>query len=309
MNRAAPLTPLLVIVLLIPPGIGVQAPREEELAPPYTPEEIERAFEVMEEYAVYDADKNITFDTVNAAADRGVTQRDIDVALDFAVHSNEIVNAARARGSGPDGPGTGGAELLREALQRLEGERFRNLFGGGGGWPAATADLAPPVRPGHPPVQAAFGAFGAAYGASEAAGAAAHGTGRSPTGSASACGGGMSDPHRWYEAGTHPPAGNGTFDGYRAAKAWAYANGYHMVSAYATENRFYDFARTDTTAPGGCDSGQFREQAIMTIDETGAKFRIQRDEPNPELAGYVWPRVWWGSYTYWWHETDGGTRS
>ena len=70
----------------------------------------------------------------------------------------------------------------------------------------------------------------------------------------------------------------------------------------------YDFARTDTTTSSGCNSGEFREQSVMTVKGTGAKFNMQHDEPNPELLNYVWPKLWWGTYVHWWHVTDGGTK-
>ena len=77
---------------------------------------------------------------------------------------------------------------------------------------------------------------------------------------------------------------------------------------YATDHYLDDFARFDTSAPGGCNTGQFREQAVLTAKSTESKFNRQYDEPNPELTTYIWPRLWWGAYTHWWHVTDGGTK-
>ena len=85
--------------------------------------------------------------------------------------------------------------------------------------------------------------------------------------------------------------------------------GYHLVSHYATNHYNYDFAKTDTSSPSGCNSGEFREQALMIVDNNGRVFNMQHDEPNPELLNYSWPKLWWGPYVHWWHVTDGGTIS
>lgn len=67
-------------------------------------------------------------------------------------------------------------------------------------------------------------------------------------------------------------------------------------------------ARTDTMAPGDCDSGQFGGQAVLTAKSAGARFIIRYDEPNPELASCVLPLPRRGSYTYRRHAA-GGTKS
>ena len=46
----------------------------------------------------------------------------------------------------------------------------------------------------------------------------------------------------------------------------------------------------------------------MKAKSTGTRFDTRHDEPNPELLSYAWPRLWWGSYAYWWHVTVGGTK-
>ena len=60
---------------------------------PYTLEEIEHSFSIMEEYVIYDENKNITFDLINATQNPHVTQRDIEIAQEFAMHNNELMNA------------------------------------------------------------------------------------------------------------------------------------------------------------------------------------------------------------------------
>ena len=268
------------------PGGVVQAP--------YSIEDIAHSFAVMENHVVYDRDKNIAFDTAGALRDPSVSQRDIDIALDFAAHSNSIVSAAMGPVAQANEAEGGNAELAR-AVRSLEEGRFRLLF----------ADDAGPVAVNGAPTGLAQQAMPLPlHGAQWAETHAPRRGGQNPL---TVCGGGgMSNPHPWGAPITYPPEAEPAFPSTRDGVSWARGQGYHRVPLYATYNFPLDYARVDTSAPGGCNSGQFREQAILASTNTGLRFYTQHDEPNPELLSYIWPRLWWGAYTHWWHATDGG---
>lgn len=262
---------------------------------PYSIEDIEHSFAVMEGHVLYDRDKNISFDIANALLDDSVSQTDIDIALDFAAHSNSIMNAAMGPVAQAN-EGEGGSAELARAVRSLEDGRFRLLFGKDAG-----------------PVTASGAAQGLAnlalpLSAHEEPGSNAQAARRGGGTSLAACGGGMSDPHPWHSPVPQPPRDQ-AFPSTVSAHSWALENRYHVVPAYATGHFPKDYARVDASAPGDCNSGQFREQAMMKAKSTGTRFDTQHDEPNPELLSYAWPRLWWGGYTYWWHVTDGGTKS
>lgn len=86
-------------------------------------------------------------------------------------------------------------------------------------------------------------------------------------------------------------------------------SGCHFAPPGATAHLLPGRARTDATAQGDYNSGQFRGQAALITKSTGTRFDAQDDEPNPELLGCVWFLLWWGSYTYRRHVVDGGTKS
>ena len=289
MTEKTRMLPAAAVAASLPPaavaGVSAQAGPGEGARAPYQLDDIEHPFAVMEDYVVYDRNKNIAFDTSRALGDDSVSRTDIDIALDFAAYSNSIMNAAVGPVALANEAEIGDTELER-AVRSLEEGRFRLLFGEDAG-PVTVNDaprgLAKPASPLY-----------------EAAGAGAHAPRRG--------GGGMSDPHTWRAALPWPPR-NRQFANVASAHSWATEDGYHIVPYYATGHFPKDYARIDTSAPGDCNSGPFREQAIMKAKSTGTRFDTQHDEPNPELLSYAWPRLWWGSYTYWWHVTDGGTKS
>ena len=84
------------------------------------------AFVVMGPFVIYDENKNIEFDpaTIN---DPKVTQRDIDVALDFAIHNNVIMNVTFGSVGKVNELGTSNTELER-TLKDLEYGKFKALF-------------------------------------------------------------------------------------------------------------------------------------------------------------------------------------
>ena len=287
------------IVSLLPAvavGAHAQAGPGGVVQAPYTIEDIAHSFAVMENHVVYDRDKNIAFDTAGALRDPSVSQRDVDIALDFAAHSNSIVNAAMGPVAQANEAEGGNAELAR-AVRSLEEGRFRLLF----------ADDAGPVAVNGAPQGLAQQAIPLPL--HEAQWAETHAPRRGGQNPLAVCGGGgMSDPHPWRHAIQYPSKSASAFPSAGSAHSWALTNGYHLVAPYATDHYGWDYARIDTSAPGNCNSGEFREQAVMKAKSTGTRFDTQHDEPNPELGNYIWPRLWWGAYTYWWHVTDGGTK-
>ena len=98
MKNAQYTIPLLALIMFMPSCMNNSYAQEtpcqlEKDITPYTLEEIEHSFDVMEKYVIYDENKNITFNITNAVADN-ISQNDIDIVLDFAVHSNDIMNTA-----------------------------------------------------------------------------------------------------------------------------------------------------------------------------------------------------------------------
>ena len=124
--------PLLALIMFMPASMSNSYTQEtlgqlEKDTTPYTFEEIEHSFDVMEEYVIYDENKNITFNITNAVADN-ISQNDIDIVLDFAVHSNDIMNTA----IGPTGKVdelSKDNDALRQAIQELQDDKFQALFG------------------------------------------------------------------------------------------------------------------------------------------------------------------------------------
>ena len=289
-----------VVASLLPAaaaGAYAQAGPGEAAQAPYSIEDIAHSFAVMEGHVVYDRDKNISFDMAGALQDGSVSRTDIDIALDFAAHSNSILNAAMGPVARANEAETGNEELAR-AVRSLEEGKFRLLFEDDSG-PVAASDA--------PQGLARLAMPLSSHGASDAVSQAPRRGGQN---SLTVCGGGgMSNPHPWREPVSDPPPEEPAHANAAEARDWAIDERYHLVLPYATHNYMYDYARVDTSAPGGCNSGPFREQAITGRGSTEIRFSTQHDEPNPELLSYVWPRLWWGSYTHWWHATDGGRLS
>ena len=275
-------------------GAYAQAGPGEAAQAPYSIEDIAHSFAVMEGHVVYDRDKNISFDMAGALRDGSVSRTDIDIALDFAAHSNSILNAAMGPVARANEADTGNAELAR-AVRSLEEGKFRLLFEGNEG-PVAASDA--------PQGLAGLAMPLSLHGASDATPQAPRRGGQD---SLTACGSrGMSNPHPWGKPVLNPSPNKPAHANAAIARSWAIGQTYHLVPLYATGNFLDDYARVDTSAPGGCHYGPFREQAIMITVSTGIRFSTQHDEPNPELLSCVWPRLWWGAYTHWWHATDGG---
>lgn len=244
---------------------------------PYALSDIAHAFKTMELYVTYDEDKTITFDTDAAGQDPDVSELDIAIALDFAVHSNDILDAA---GTGPVGQVNemteDRGEELAKALEELRDGKFSELFGSGDGTgPVGNvndATITPTSWTGTPDIHPT-----------------SHGDSSGP---APVCGGGF----------THPQINDGDVDGFPSkshAVLYLLTNGYHSVAPYATLHFTNDYAKVVNVY--GCNNGPFRDQGVIWADGSEYLIRMHASEPNPEVLAYWWPAYWWGAYVYDWH--------
>jgi len=111
------------------------------------------------------------------------------------------------------------------------------------------------------------------------------------------CGGTRDDPH---------PCPNR----YWATQSWSSkgevkdhlkSEGYHETAEYAAYDTDIDW--TKTVDAYGCGGGAFRNQALIRKQNGEWTYNTQGPEPNPEIHGYVWPSVDWGTYVEWWHSS------
>lgn len=287
MNRkTGMLLATIVTALLIPHGISIAHAQgiHSDVHMPYALGDIEHSFAAMEEYVVYSKNKSISFDTINAMRDSSVSELDIEIASEFAVHSNDIINATFGHLAQTNELEAGNLELKR-AVQELEGGKFSAMFGTGGGSAGRVNDIMPVLYE-YATVSPIFLQKILADEPQEVR----HGS-RS---SAIACNGGFQNPHpvpavipkRWFTTEF-------------AAERYLINNGYHQVPLYASGNYGNDFAKTTTAYH--CDSGEMRSQVV--VFQTGSYWRhnTQSPEPNPEILAYGWPAYWWGAYVAWWH--------
>ncbi len=290
--------PLLALILFVPTGLTNSIAQEvpdkiDGNTIAYAIEDIEHSFSVMEQHVIYDENKNITFDILNAINDQHVTQLDIDIVLDFAIHNNDIMNAVVGSTGQVDETQTRDNEQLKQAIEELENGKFRSLFGYETG---STNDITlVGYNPIHTPVISAFGI-------SEYVDIYPTRHSSSSSSSSLACGGSYRNPH---PVDSTPTTING-FSSLSDVQRELYRNGYHMVSAYASwggdSTQHIDFAKVVTSgAPDNCNNGPFRDQATINR-HTHSSYRITENEPNPEVLSYVWPKLWWGPYVQWWHD-------
>ena len=283
--------PLLAMALIVPLGIGNAQEEELDNTPQdYTLQEINHAFEVMEPFVIYDENKNIEFDPT-AINDPKVTQRDIDVALDFAMHNNLIMNIVIDHVGKTNELGTNNTELKR-ALEEFENGKFKALFE----QPSAvgtTNEIQPTSFDfTQVPIVSIFGLDEYPI----------HDIQKNTPKPALMCGGSPQNPH---PADSSPEIVRG-FNSLAAAQRDLIGKGYHNVAGYAIwgnveQNRPYAFAKVVTSgAPGDCNDGPFRNDGA--IDRDGLGYRIYEKEPNPEVLSYVWPKLAWGLYVVWWHD-------
>lgn len=274
-------------VLLIPLGTGgayAEAGRGGEARAPYELDDIEHAFSVMEEYVIYDNDKNISFDLPSALRDDSASQLDIDIASEFAIHSNRIINATSGSLTQTNELEANNIELVR-ALQELEEGRFRSMFGDKVGPMGSTSGIMPVLD------EQADALTSFALASPENALQEASYRARSQS---TVCGGSFQSPN------PEPPAiRKRWFSSEGGAERYLTNNGYHRVPQYASANYVNDFAKT--TSAYGCSNGEMRSQAVVFQSGNYWRHSTQSPEPNPEILSYDWPVYWWGAYVAWWH--------
>lgn len=285
-KKTSMLLATIVTALLIPHGISAAHAQgiHSEVHVPYALDDIEHSFAVMEEYVIYNKDKSISFDTINAMRDGSVSELDIDIALEFAVHNNDIINATFGYVAQTNELETNNFELKR-AVEELEGGKFSAMFGIGAGSTGHVNDIMPVLyeytTP--PPI---FVQKIIADGPQEVR--------HESVSSTIACNGGFQNPHlapevipkRWFATES-------------GAVEYLINNGYHRVPLYASGNYGDDFAKT--TSAYHCDSGEMRRQAIVFQSGSYWRHNTQSPEPNPKILAYGWPAYWWGGYVAWWH--------
>ncbi len=288
MNKVQITTSRLFAILLVPgtvlaqnidTGVSNQTQTEEldDILQDYTLQEINHAFRVMEPFVIYEENKNIEFDT-SAIKDPKITQKDIDVALDFAIHNNAIMNATVGSVGKVNELGTSNVELER-ALQEFQSGKFKALFTNFA--IGSTNDITPAYYDYlQTPIVTVFGIDSIVpihHGAPD-----------------TACGGGFNDPH------TSPPiVASIDYTSLVKVKSLLVSNGYHVVALYATFSYGMDYAKGTTYH--GCSNNEMRSQAFIYKGENGYYYNSQSPEPNPEVLIYSWPAYWWGPYVALWH--------
>ena len=279
----------IAAVLLIPlgtdgayaAGLGGEAQAAYELG------DIERAFSVMEEYVTYNHDKNISFDVVTALRDGSTSQLDVDIALEFAMHSNRIINATRGSLTQTNELEANNIELVR-ALQEFEEGRFRSMFGDKVGPIGSASGIMPALH------EQTDALTSSTLASPENA---LQETSHRARSHSTACGGSFQSPSP--EPPVIPKRWFSSEDG---AERHLTSNGYHRVPQYASANYGNDFAKT--TSAYGCNNGEMRSQAIVFQSGIYWRHSTQSPEPNPEILSYDWPVYWWGAYVAWWHVRD-----
>lgn len=269
---------ILFIFLLVPPALaGAQT---DEVDRDYTIDEISHSFGIMEEYVIYDEIRKIVFDLTNAMKNPNISQLDVKIALDFAAHNNELMEALYGSVGRVDELGR---DPIKQALDSYVNGRFKAVFDGESEPGESTGEIR---RTSYNPNQIT------AIFTPDITQATIYPVRSHQGGSMLACGGSQNNPHNHYDPIDDPPKNEPGFSSAIVAKNWALANGYHNIYwPFSSVERGLDFSRTDTTAPEGCNSGQFREQAVMADRGTEKIFRTQHDEPNPELHTYWWPKI------------------
>lgn len=112
------------------------------------------------------------------------------------------------------------------------------------------------------------------------------------------CGGTREDPH------TCPPynwTSNGPWDSKGDVQDYLSNNGFHETAGYASGYGGDGQDYTEVVDAYGCSGGPFRTHALIRQRDGDWSYKTQTPEPNPEIAGYIWPTVNWGTYVEWWH--------
>ncbi len=264
----------------------------EDLVKGYDIEDISHAFTVVDPYVMI-SKGYISIDYKRISTDENVSIIDIQIMKDFAKVNNMMMSQAYV--------GQTNQELVDEVMENLESGKFHKMFD--------------PIVEQSEPHQISYGVgesqityvllqyipttIKSVFGVSEEPPIQEIRHGTTPTWwTFTACGGGYNNPHTNYVGNL-----SDTYSSASAAKSHVISSGYHQILPLFSGHYPNDYGRTDTTAPGTglCDTGAFREQALIYSKSTGTKINYEHDEPNPELTRYVWPATWWGNYANWWH--------
>ncbi len=263
---------------------------EDAIVTGYPIDEIGHAFEHAENFVSFDDAMHMIVDKKTLRSE-GLTNSEIQIIVDFADIHNKMADAFYDQTDVDE-------KQSDDAIESLESGQFHKMFD-----PVESI-----VHTEHltddtqivfvmydqvsTPIKSAFGVE-----SDTEITKVRHSTNSSP----SACGSyGMSNPH--------PDIGvidsESGFSSLYQAQHDLLRDRYHQVSSYATfsgeASRPYDYAKVVSSgAPGNCNSGQFRDQAI--IDRSSYDYIVYGQEPNPEVLSYIWPGLWWPSYVQWWH--------
>lgn len=271
---------LLAIVTLVSVGTGNSFAQQTpgtpiESDPAYEKADILHAFDAMEKHIILDEEKHFLINMTSATADTDVTLLDIEIVEDFAVYNDEIMDVIDTIGAVGTVDEYGYDDIeIRFIIEDFENGVFRNLFSNDG----SVGSVSEVVYVTYNPVPVYHGITNMW------------------------CGGNFINPHP-ADPTIDRSEGKGSL---AATQKHLIGMGYHMVASYASWGQSatqpYDFSKVvpSTNHSGICDLGPFRDHA--GIDRHTFHIRVQQEEPNPEIFSYLWPSVYWGVYTFWWHD-------
>lgn len=251
---------------------------------PYATSDVLHTFDNMNLFVTLDDDYHMIVNETAANIHPEISDLDLAIAYDFAVHSDEIIDA------GINGPVGHVNELSSEnhelvaAINDLENGKFSSIFNHDE-FQVHTTSLKtgiPIIYPTYIGIQN-IDAFGTSNIVPVYHGA--FGT---------ICGGGPHDPHKLIRDTSR------SFDYKYQVRSELIELGYVLVPQYATVNYGDDYAKTASIS--WCPDGFMRNQAIIWPNDGKFYYRSHGPEPNPDVLNYVWGYVpWWGAYVYWWH--------
>lgn len=255
---------------------------------PYTLQEIAHAFEVLEPHAVFDENLHLTFHPNSTAYDPIVTDRDLEIGRNFALHNDAVMDILiDAEELGAIGKVTEeklDSTELKRAIHEFTVSKFRLLFEKDNDAPVTGVSM----DDHRPPISytvfepSIFGTFGIT--------SVDHGVDSDDwSASFSVCQGGFYHPHGAYSNNI------GTDLSITEMEDELIDAGYRIVfegtARWHDESAYYQ--------PYNCSWGAFRDQADI---RTNSQYKWQPLEPNPQLLDYLPPSWWWVLYTAWWHD-------